>query len=217
MLFHGCNQNMWGTEPLGRDLSSQIAVLVFQLFVKYITSVCSNWIVIIFIVIFSGWEAWGENNNGTCEHTTVYTHMHDHSQTLLYLDLAVTLPIFPVFAYILLPVTKYRQQSVNIGNSHFIQQIQGEIVDIPEAQQPPNPTAKCPIYRWNLQHKYNYTVSSLADKYWQQKVYHCCLTLSFVFPSMASRMCCCWVSSLGQMEGCCRRESQVSVQKNIGK
>lgn len=103
------------------------------------------------------------------------------------------------------------------GNSHFIHQIQGEIVDIPEAPEPPNPTAKCPIYRWNLQHKYNYTVSSLADKYWLQKVYHCCLTLSFVFPSMASRMCCCWVSSLGQMEGCCRGESQVSVQKNIVK
>lgn len=59
--------------------------------------------------------------------------------------------------------------------SHFIHQIQGEIVDIPEAPQPPNPTAKCPIYRWNLQHKYNYTVSSSTRKYLLQKVY-CCLT-----------------------------------------
>ncbi|XP_034555111.1 39S ribosomal protein S18a, mitochondrial [Notolabrus celidotus] len=35
--------------------------------------------------------------------------------------------------------------------------IEGQILDIAVGPQPPNPTAKCPIYRWNLQHKYNYT------------------------------------------------------------
>lgn len=35
--------------------------------------------------------------------------------------------------------------------------IEGKILDSPPAPEPPNPTAKCPIYRWNLQHKYNYT------------------------------------------------------------
>ncbi|XP_068198442.1 large ribosomal subunit protein mL66 [Antennarius striatus] len=35
--------------------------------------------------------------------------------------------------------------------------IEGHIVDTPAAPQPPNPSARCPIYRWNLQHKYNYT------------------------------------------------------------
>lgn len=48
------------------------------------------------------------------------------------------------------------------------------ILDIPEAPQPPNPAAKCPIYRWNLQHKYNYTVNSSALKYWL----YCVLLLS---------------------------------------
>uniref|UniRef100_H3DFV2 Large ribosomal subunit protein mL66 n=2 Tax=Tetraodon nigroviridis TaxID=99883 RepID=H3DFV2_TETNG len=43
--------------------------------------------------------------------------------------------------------------------------IQGEIVDVPEAPQPPNPTAKCPIYRWNLQHKYNYTDVLLLSQF----------------------------------------------------
>ncbi|KAG7509490.1 39S ribosomal S18a, mitochondrial [Solea senegalensis] len=37
-----------------------------------------------------------------------------------------------------------------------ITMIEGQIVDVPSGPQPPNPTAKCPIYRWNLQHKYNY-------------------------------------------------------------
>ncbi|XP_035534095.1 39S ribosomal protein S18a, mitochondrial [Morone saxatilis] len=35
--------------------------------------------------------------------------------------------------------------------------IEGQILDVPAGPQPPNPAAKCPIYRWNLQHKYNYT------------------------------------------------------------
>ncbi|XP_028997823.1 39S ribosomal protein S18a, mitochondrial [Betta splendens] len=35
--------------------------------------------------------------------------------------------------------------------------IEGQTLDIPAERQPPNPTAKCPIYRWNLQNKYNYT------------------------------------------------------------
>lgn len=51
------------------------------------------------------------------------------------------------------------------GDSHVFHQIQGEMVDIADAPEPPNPTAKCPIYRWNLQHKYNYTVSLFRDKY----------------------------------------------------
>lgn len=38
-------------------------------------------------------------------------------------------------------------------------QIEGQTLDVPAGPQPPNPTAKCPIYRWNLQHKYNYTVN----------------------------------------------------------
>lgn len=51
------------------------------------------------------------------------------------------------------------------AKSPFIHQIEGAIVDVPEAPQPPNPSAKCPIYRWNLQHKYNYTVSSSVHRY----------------------------------------------------
>ncbi|KAI2665555.1 28S ribosomal protein S18a, mitochondrial [Labeo rohita] len=35
--------------------------------------------------------------------------------------------------------------------------IEGVIEPISERPQPPNPTASCPIYRWNLQNKYNYT------------------------------------------------------------
>lgn len=34
--------------------------------------------------------------------------------------------------------------------------VEGQIMDVPLGPQPPNPTAKCPIYRWNLQHKYTY-------------------------------------------------------------
>lgn len=41
-------------------------------------------------------------------------------------------------------------------------QIEGQTLDVPAGQQPPNPTAKCPIYRWNLQHKYNYTVNAFT-------------------------------------------------------
>ncbi|XP_068609942.1 large ribosomal subunit protein mL66 [Brachionichthys hirsutus] len=35
--------------------------------------------------------------------------------------------------------------------------IEGHILTTPAGSEPPNPSAKCPIYRWNLQHKYNYT------------------------------------------------------------
>ncbi|XP_028253026.1 large ribosomal subunit protein mL66 [Parambassis ranga] len=35
--------------------------------------------------------------------------------------------------------------------------IEGKIIELPAGPQPPNPAASCPIYRWNLQHKYNYT------------------------------------------------------------
>ncbi|XP_070782076.1 large ribosomal subunit protein mL66 [Enoplosus armatus] len=43
--------------------------------------------------------------------------------------------------------------------------IEGQILDVPAAPQPPNPTAKCPIYRWNLQHKYNYTDVLLLSQF----------------------------------------------------
>ncbi|KAL0967530.1 hypothetical protein UPYG_G00253410 [Umbra pygmaea] len=35
--------------------------------------------------------------------------------------------------------------------------IEGLKESIPVGPQPPNPSAQCPIYKWNLQNKYNYT------------------------------------------------------------
>ncbi|CAJ1077150.1 S ribosomal protein S18a%2C mitochondrial [Xyrichtys novacula] len=46
-----------------------------------------------------------------------------------------------------------------------ISMIEGKILEVPTAPQPPNPTAKCPIYRWNLQHKYNYTDVLLLSQF----------------------------------------------------
>ncbi|XP_041661989.1 39S ribosomal protein S18a, mitochondrial [Cheilinus undulatus] len=43
--------------------------------------------------------------------------------------------------------------------------IEGQILDFPTAPQPPNPEAKCPIYRWNLQNKYNYTDVLLLSQF----------------------------------------------------
>ncbi|XP_076613026.1 large ribosomal subunit protein mL66 [Chaetodon auriga] len=43
--------------------------------------------------------------------------------------------------------------------------IEGQILDTPAAPQPPNPTAKCPIYRWNLQNKYSYTDVLLLSQF----------------------------------------------------
>ncbi|KAK2856345.1 hypothetical protein Q5P01_005080 [Channa striata] len=43
--------------------------------------------------------------------------------------------------------------------------IEGQILEVPEGPQPPNPTAKCPIYRWNLQHKYDYTDVLLLSQF----------------------------------------------------
>ncbi|CAG5928153.1 unnamed protein product [Menidia menidia] len=43
--------------------------------------------------------------------------------------------------------------------------VEGKILDVPVGPQPPNPTAKCPIYRWNLQHKYNYTDVLLLSQF----------------------------------------------------
>ncbi|AWP19883.1 putative 28S ribosomal protein S18a mitochondrial [Scophthalmus maximus] len=43
--------------------------------------------------------------------------------------------------------------------------VEGHIVDVPAGPQPPNPTAKCPIYRWDLQHKYNYTDVLLLSQF----------------------------------------------------
>lgn len=48
---------------------------------------------------------------------------------------------------------------------HFLSQIEGQILDVPPAPQPMNPAAKCPIYRWNLQHKYNYTDVLLLSQF----------------------------------------------------
>lgn len=50
--------------------------------------------------------------------------------------------------------------AMNINVVFFLfEQIEGVIESTPERPQPPNPTATCPIYRWDLQNKYNYTVS----------------------------------------------------------
>ncbi|XP_072218704.1 large ribosomal subunit protein mL66 [Leuresthes tenuis] len=43
--------------------------------------------------------------------------------------------------------------------------VEGKILDVPAGPQPPNPTAKCPIYRWNLQNKYNYTDVLLLSQF----------------------------------------------------
>ncbi|KAM7395562.1 hypothetical protein PAMA_007027 [Pampus argenteus] len=43
--------------------------------------------------------------------------------------------------------------------------IEGQILDVSAGPQPPNPIAKCPIYRWNLQHKYNYTDVLLLSQF----------------------------------------------------
>ncbi|KAF6735773.1 28S ribosomal protein S18a, mitochondrial [Oryzias melastigma] len=43
--------------------------------------------------------------------------------------------------------------------------IEGKILDIPAGPQPPNPSAKCPIYRWNLQNKYDYTDVLLLSQF----------------------------------------------------
>lgn len=48
-------------------------------------------------------------------------------------------------------------------------QIEGKILEVPPGPKPPNPEAKCPIYRWNLQHKYNYTVNTIKAKYRQMR------------------------------------------------
>ncbi|CAL8316676.1 unnamed protein product [Merluccius merluccius] len=43
--------------------------------------------------------------------------------------------------------------------------IEGRILDIPAAPEPPNPSAACPIYRWNLQNKYDYTDVLLLSQF----------------------------------------------------
>ncbi|XP_019738302.1 large ribosomal subunit protein mL66 [Hippocampus comes] len=43
--------------------------------------------------------------------------------------------------------------------------MEGKILDTAAAPEPPNPTAKCPIYRWNLQNKYNYTDVLLLSQF----------------------------------------------------
>lgn len=43
--------------------------------------------------------------------------------------------------------------------------IEGQILNVPVGPEPPNPAAKCPIYRWNLQHKYNYTDVLLLSQF----------------------------------------------------
>ncbi|XP_055046261.1 large ribosomal subunit protein mL66 [Misgurnus anguillicaudatus] len=58
------------------------------------------------------------------------------------------------------------------GLRHVVEQkegkttiIEGVIEPTSEVPQPPNPTAKCPIYRWNLQNKYNYTDVLLLSQF----------------------------------------------------
>ncbi|XP_021456301.1 39S ribosomal protein S18a, mitochondrial isoform X2 [Oncorhynchus mykiss] len=41
----------------------------------------------------------------------------------------------------------------------------GTTEDTPSGPQPPNATAQCPIYRWNLQNKYNYTDVLLLSQF----------------------------------------------------
>ncbi|XP_056089430.1 39S ribosomal protein S18a, mitochondrial [Rhinichthys klamathensis goyatoka] len=43
--------------------------------------------------------------------------------------------------------------------------IEGVIEPTSELPQPPNPKAACPIYRWNLQNKYNYTDVLLLSQF----------------------------------------------------
>ncbi|KAF7694181.1 39S ribosomal protein S18a, mitochondrial [Silurus meridionalis] len=43
--------------------------------------------------------------------------------------------------------------------------IEGLMAPAPKSQQPPNPSAKCPIYRWNLQNKYTYTDVLLLSQF----------------------------------------------------
>ncbi|KAL6459690.1 hypothetical protein MHYP_G00314490 [Metynnis hypsauchen] len=43
--------------------------------------------------------------------------------------------------------------------------IEGVTVATHVSPQPPNPTAKCPIYRWNLQNKYTYTDVLLLSQF----------------------------------------------------
>ncbi|XP_051745995.1 39S ribosomal protein S18a, mitochondrial [Ctenopharyngodon idella] len=43
--------------------------------------------------------------------------------------------------------------------------IEGVLEPTSERPQPPNPTAACPIYRWNLQNKYNYTDVLLLSQF----------------------------------------------------
>ncbi|XP_062324173.1 39S ribosomal protein S18a, mitochondrial [Osmerus eperlanus] len=43
--------------------------------------------------------------------------------------------------------------------------IEGVMVESPAGLQPPNSTAKCPMYRWNLQNKYNYTDVLLLSQF----------------------------------------------------
>ncbi|XP_014060858.1 large ribosomal subunit protein mL66 [Salmo salar] len=43
--------------------------------------------------------------------------------------------------------------------------IEGTTEDTPSGPQPPNATAQCPIYRWNLQNKYNYTDVLLLSQF----------------------------------------------------
>ncbi|XP_028808862.1 large ribosomal subunit protein mL66 [Denticeps clupeoides] len=43
--------------------------------------------------------------------------------------------------------------------------LEGLSVETAVSPQPPNPAARCPIYRWNLQNKYNYTDVLLLSQF----------------------------------------------------
>jgi len=59
-------------------------------------------------------------------------------------------------------------------------QIEGVLEPTSEQPQPPNPKAACPIYRWNLQNKYNYTVSACTcvNHYLYLIIFKTCLSYS---------------------------------------
>uniref|UniRef100_A0A3Q4IAP3 Large ribosomal subunit protein mL66 n=1 Tax=Neolamprologus brichardi TaxID=32507 RepID=A0A3Q4IAP3_NEOBR len=57
-----------------------------------------------------------------------------------------------------------RTLTLTLSLSHTLP-IEGQILEVPVGAQPPNPTAKCPIYRWNLQNKYNYTDVLLLSQF----------------------------------------------------
>uniref|UniRef100_A0A8C1AUY4 Large ribosomal subunit protein mL66 n=1 Tax=Cyprinus carpio carpio TaxID=630221 RepID=A0A8C1AUY4_CYPCA len=59
----------------------------------------------------------------------------------------------------------FRQAGKCLKRLFLMNEIEGVIEPTSERPQPPNPTASCPIYRWNLQNKYNYTDVLLLSQF----------------------------------------------------